>query len=72
MGTEGERNGGIVPQRTRIRIAYTITGIWTVSVLTSIGLSIRGDEWQPNPWLMMTMVGLAAAVFGSNFVKGIK
>lgn len=49
-------------------IALVITVVWAGSFVADV---VLGD-FETSPFIYMTMLGLAAAVFGSGFVKGIK
>lgn len=64
----GNGNGtGTVNARVRTAIALVITAVWAGSFVADIVV----PDYTPSPFLHMIMIGLAAAVFGSNFVKGV-
>jgi hypothetical protein len=58
----------LVSQRVRTAIALTITAVWAVGIVAD-GLS---DKFQLSPLVHAAMLGLAASIFGSNFVKGMR
>ncbi len=64
----GNGNGYLVSPAIRNGIAIVITAVWASTFIASIFLPM----FQPSPFVHMAMLGLAAAVFGSGFVKGIK
>lgn len=63
----GGTNGTTVNARTRTAIAMVITLVWAASFVADIVV----PDYSPSPLIHMAMIGLGAAVFGSNFVKGI-
>lgn len=58
----------LVSQRVRTIIALIITAVWAVGIVAD-GLSTK---FELSPFVHATMLGLAASLFGSNFVKGMK
>jgi hypothetical protein len=66
-----ETNGGVVPASTRTRIALAITGLWALTNVASLVLYSINRPWEPSPWIGATMLGTAAAIFGSDFRKGL-
>lgn len=66
-GVNGNGNGTTVNARVRTAIALIITTVWAGSFVADIVVA----DYTPSPFLHMIMIGLAAAVFGSNFVKGV-
>ncbi len=57
-----------VSPRIRNGIAIVITSVWAVGILADAVLA----TFELSPFVYMTMLGLAAAIFGSGFVKGVK
>ena len=66
-----EANGGIVPSTVRVKIALAITALWGITNLASLALYALERPWEPSPWIGATMLGTAAAIFGTDFRKGL-
>lgn len=63
-----DTNGNAISPRMRNGIALVITTVWAGSFVADVTLA----SFETSPFIYMTMLGLAAAIFGSGFVKGIK
>ena len=57
-----------VSVRTRNAIASAIAGVWVAAFVADVA----SESFETSPFIHMAMLGLAAAIFGSGFVKGIK
>jgi hypothetical protein len=66
-----ETNGGVVPASTRTKIALIITFLWAATNAASLVLYTFDRPWEPSPWIGATMLGTAAAIFGTDFRKGL-
>lgn len=58
----------LVSQQIRNAIAIIITAMWAVGIVADA----LSTAFELSPFVYATMMGLAASIFGSNFVKGIK
>lgn len=54
--------------RVKNAIAVTITAVWAIGIIADAGLK----DFSLSPFVYSTMLGLAASIFGSSFVKGFK
>lgn len=61
-------DGVSVSPRVRNGIAIAITAVWALGMVADAAMS----TFKLDTLTHATMLGLAAAVFGSNFVKGIR
>lgn len=66
LGFEG--SSFAVSARTRNALAVAIAGVWVAAFVADVALS----TFETSAYIHMTMLGLAAAIFGSGFVRGIK
>lgn len=57
-----------VSVRVKNAIAVVITAVWAVGIIADAGLK----DFSLSPFVYSTMLGLAASIFGSSFVKGFK
>lgn len=57
-----------VSPRVRNGIAITITAVWALGMVADVAMS----TFSPPTVVHAIMLGLAASVFGSNFIKGIR
>lgn len=58
----------IVSQRVRNGIAIVITTVWAIGIVADA----LSKAFELSPFVYATMMGLAASIFGSNFVKGMR
>lgn len=58
----------LVSQQIRNAIAVVITAMWAVGIIADA----LSTAFELSPFVYATMMGLAASIFGANFVKGIK
>ena len=57
-----------VSARVKNVIAIVITATWAVGIVADAALK----DFSLSPFVYSTMLGLAASIFGSSFVKGFK
>jgi len=63
-----EQDGQQIPVGVRIWVASTITALWVVVNLGALASYWWGDSrFEPSTWIGATMLGTAAAIFGTNF-----
>lgn len=58
----------IVDAKTRRVIALVVTGMWAVGIIADAAFT----TFELSPFVYLTMLGLASAIFGADFVKGMK
>lgn len=61
-------DGVSVSPRVRNGIAITITAVWAVGLIADAAMS----TFSQHTLVHTALIGLAASVFGSNFVKGLR
>ena len=61
-------DGGSVSPRVRNGIAVAITTVWAAGMTADVAMS----TFAAPAAIHAIMLGLAASVFGSNFVKGLR
>lgn len=65
----GNGNGnGLTNQKVRNAVALVITLTWAGGIIADA----LSTTFELSPFVYMTQLGLAAALFGGGFVKGIK
>ena len=67
-GSSTDQEDLLVSQRIRNGIAIVITGVWAAGIIADA----LSSAFELSPFVYATMMGLATAIFGSNFVKGLK
>lgn len=58
----------LIPQSVAVVIALAITLVWVVGIVADA----VSTQFELNPFVYVTMLGLAGSIFGSNFIKGMK
>lgn len=64
-GGNGSRLQEIVSSRTRNIVALVVTTVWALTLVAP--LFIKG--FVPSPYASFAMLGMAGAIFGSNFMR---
>lgn len=59
---------GAVSVKVKNGIAIVITVMWAGGIIADAALA----DFSLSPFVYSTMLGLAASIFGSSFVKGIR
>ena len=60
--------GAVVPLHVRVWLALAITVLWAIVNLASLASYLFATTpFEPSPWIGATMLGTAAAIFGTNF-----
>lgn len=57
-----------VSDRVKNAIAVVITATWAIGIVADAAMK----DFALSPFVYSTMLGLAASIFGSSFVKGFK
>jgi hypothetical protein len=70
----GSTNGPAVPDpltvsvRVKNAVAIVITAVWAGGIIADAALK----DFSLSPFVYSTMLGLAASIFGSSFVRGFR
>ena len=63
-----DAKGAVVPLHVRVWLALAITVLWAIVNLASLASYLFATTpFEPSPWIGATMLGTAAAIFGTNF-----